>query len=426
MSSLAPVIVVGGGPAGLMAAGQAAQGGAQVLLLEKMPQPGRKLLIAGKGRCNLTNSCDLDTFLKHFGAAANFLRPALHAFDNTALIHFLATLGVPTVVERGGRVFPASNRARDVLEALLNWVRSQGVQIMTHHRVTDLLITNNRITGVEAINTVTDKSKPKAIPASAVVLATGGASYPGTGSTGDGYRLAQTVGHTIVPIRPALTPLVTGGTIAAQLQGLSLKNVQASVWSEGKKLAQEFGEMLFTHFGLSGPIILTLSKIAVDHLNQQKEVTISIDLKPALDIPTLDQRLLREFTAHPNMQIRKILKTLLPVRLIPICLQQTQLDGSKTGNQITAGERKALRSWLKNFAFTVTAYRPFNEAIITAGGVSLAEVNRHTMESRLIKGLFFAGEILDIDADTGGFNLQAAFATGYLAGRACLTYPSHT
>lgn len=420
MENTNQVIVIGAGPAGLMAAGQAASQHANVLLLEKMPQPARKLLISGKGRCNLTNACDLSTFLSHYGKAANFLKPALYAFDNTRLVDFFTSLGVDTITERGGRIFPASSQAREVVDALLRWVQSRGVQLKTNHKVISLRVTDGQISGVEVLDTSINPPQQKFYPAQAVILATGGASYPGTGSTGDGYRIAQALGHTIVPIRPALTPLVTSGDLASQLQGLSLKNVRAEVWSEGKKIGSEFGEMLFTHFGLSGPIILTLSKIVVDLLNNGKEVSVKLDLKPALDDSTLDQRLLREFNNHPNMLLRKILKTLLPLRLIPVCLAQTGLDPAKTGSQITAAERRRLRNWLKNFSFTITGYRPFTEAIITAGGIALPEVDRNTMQSKLIKGLYFTGEILDIAADTGGFNLQAAFATGFLAGCACL------
>jgi predicted Rossmann fold flavoprotein len=414
------VIVIGAGPAGLMAAGQAALQHARVLLLEKMPQPGRKLLISGKGRCNLTNACDLPTFLTHYGKAANFLKPALYSFDNTHLINFFASLGMATVTERGGRIFPASSQAREVVDALTSWVLSHGVVLKTKHRVLSLMVTDGKISGVEVVDSSSHPPQKKLYPAQAVVLATGGASYPGTGSTGDGYRIAQDLGHTIVPIRPALTPLVTSDDIVKQIQGLSLKNVRAEVWCKGKKINSAFGEMLFTHFGLSGPIILTLSKTVVDLLNDQEEVSVKLDLKPALDESTLDQRLLREFTTHPQMLLRTILKSLIPLRLIPICLVQTNLAPDKTGSQITAAERRRLRTWLKNFTFNITGYRPFSEAIITAGGIALSEVDRNTLESKLIKGLYFAGEVLDIDADTGGFNLQAAFATGYLAGRACL------
>ncbi len=417
MSDGNEVIVIGGGPAGLMAAGQAALSGARVILLEKMPQPARKLLISGKGRCNLTNACSLDEFLGHFGPARNFLKPAFHTFFVVDLLSFLSNLGIETVTERGNRIFPASGKAGEVVTALLNWVKACGVKIYPNQRVIRLVCENNEIKGIEVQDLSRTPPRKVIYSASAVILATGGASYPGTGSTGDGYRLAQEVGHTIIPVRPALTPLVVAGEVAARLQGLSLKNVRAEIWSNNKKVAQEFGEMLFTHFGLSGPIILSLSKFAVDALNQKQSVMVKLDLKPALDDATLDQRLIREFDAHSKMQLRKILKNLLPQRLIPICLEQTSIDPLKIGSQITANERKAIRQWLKNFSFQITGYRPFIEAIITAGGINLSEVNRQNMASKIVRGLYFAGEVLDIDADTGGFNLQAAFSTGYLAGK---------
>jgi hypothetical protein len=408
------IIVIGGGPAGMMAAGQAAQRGADVTLIERMEHTGRKLRITGKGRCNITNDCPLDEFLRHFESGSRFLKPSFYEFFAPDLMAFLALLGVDTVTERGNRVFPAGNHAQEVVDALAVWMKKMGVRMRTRTRAEKLLLSEKSVNGIRA--TRPDNGTVEDLYADAIIIATGGVSYPLTGSTGDGYRLARACGHSIVPVRPALVPLETEGDGAPRLQGLSLKNVNTSLWVDGKKQAQEFGEMLFTHFGVSGPIILTLSGQAVDALRDGKQVALSIDLKPALDDKKLDARLLRDFENHRNMQIQNLLRGLLPPLMIPVCLDTTAIPADRPANQITAKERKQLRLWLKDFRLAVTGHRPIAEAIITAGGVSLKEVNPKTMESRLVKGLFFAGEVLDIDADTGGFNLQAAFSTGYLAG----------
>jgi len=401
------VIVVGGGAAGLMAAGQAADAGADTLLLEKMDRPGRKLTITGKGRCNLTNVATIDDFVAHFGTNGRFLRRAFAQFFSTDLISFLESVGVPTVTERGGRVFPASGEARLVVEALVRWNKARGVEIVRRARVKRLIVEAGSVVGVQL-----DKGKPigrqpatgpglraQTHSAAAVIVATGGASYP-------------------VPIRPALVPLETAGDVAAKLQGLSLRNVRVSVLIDGKKQVQAFGEMLFTHFGVSGPIILTLSGRIVDALGADHRVDISIDLKPALDEKKLDARLLRDLDAHGKRQFRTLLKALLPQKLIPLCIEQVHIAADRRGNQITSEERKRLCDWLKDFRLQVTGHRSLSAAIVTAGGVSTKEINSSTMSSRLVKGLYFAGEVLDIDADTGGYNLQAAFSTGWVAGRA--------
>lgn len=410
----------------MMAAGQAAELGAETLLLEKMDRPGRKLRIAGKGRCNLTNVAPLSEFIAHFGANGRFLRQAFSQFFASDLVAFFEELGVSTVTERGGRVFPASGqacpelvlspvegrsrRAQDVVDALVRWVGERGVTLRTRSPVERLLVEEGRVVGVQV-------SRGRVYRADAVIIATGGASYPATGSTGDGYRLAESVGHAIVPIRPALVPLETAGDIAPRLQGLSLRNVTVRVWVNGKKQAEAFGEMLFTHFGVSGPIILSLSKQVVDALRLGQRVILSIDLKPALDERKLDARLLRDLDAHGKQQFRTLLKGLLPRKLIPVCIDLTGIPPDKVAHQITAQERKRLRTWLKDFRLEVTGYRPFTEALITAGGVDTREVDPRTMASRLVEGLYFAGEVLDVDADTGGYNLQAAFSTGWVAGR---------
>lgn len=419
------VIVIGAGAAGLVAAGQAAETGAEVILLEKMQQPGRKLSITGKGRCNLTNTAPLPEFIQHFGKNGRFLRQAFSCFFSTELVAFLRQQGVNIATERGGRVFPASNEAQEIVDALVSWNKNAGVILRSQVQVTKLIIEAGKIVGVQlrpntALKKKTEKfhaADNQTLPADAVILAAGGASYPGTGSTGDGFQLAKSVGHTIVPIRPALTPLETAGDAAKSLQGLSLKNVKVSLWENGKKTADAFGEMLFTHFGLSGPIILSLSKPVVDGLRAGKQITISIDLKPALDHKKLDQRLLRDFNANGKQKFQTLLKTLLPRTAIPVCIKLSGISPDKLGHQITANERKQLRLWLKDFQLKVTGYRPLTEALVTAGGISLKEVIPRTMASRQVEGLYFAGEVLDLDADTGGYNLQAAFSTGWLAGR---------
>ncbi len=411
------MIVVGGGAAGLMAAGQAAAQGAETLLLEKMRHPARKLRITGKGRCNLTNVAPRSDFVKHF-SNGRFLKPAFFQFFAPDLIAFFAELGVHTVTERGGRVFPASGQAQDVVDALVRWAEEAGVKLLTRSPVSALLVESGRLSGVR----VSHPSGERVYRADAVIVATGGASYPATGSTGDGYRLARAVGHTIVPVRPALVPLETVGDVAPRLQGLTLRNVTLRAWAGDVRLAEEFGEMVFTHFGVSGPIVLTISRRVVDELNEGRSVRLSIDLKPALDDRKLDARLRREFDAHGKRQYKTILKELLPRKLIPVCIEMTGIPADKRGNQITARERRRLCRWLKDFSLPVSGHRSWGEAIITAGGVSTREVNPHTMASRLVEGLYFAGEVLDVDADTGGYNLQAAFSTGWVAGRAAARY----
>jgi predicted Rossmann fold flavoprotein len=403
----------------LMAAGVAARSGARVTLFEKMPEVGRKLAISGKGRCNLTNIIPLSEFICHFGRNGKFLYQAFSRFFSNDLVDLIHQLGINTVVERGGRVFPESNAA-GIVSALEQWNLNSGVMIRRGQRVASLMIRDGQIHGVQ-IQPVRDINQ-SLIPVTgdAVILATGGASYPGTGSTGDGYALARSAGHTLTPIRPALVPLVTAGSIAAKLQGLSLRNVQVSVLTAGEKTTGLFGEMLFTHFGVSGPVILTLSQSICQQLELKKTIEISIDLKPALNENRLDARLLRDFKDHGKKQFHNLLRTLLPQTLIPVCLEILDIPGDKPAHQITAHERRRLIKWLKDFRLRVIKCRPLSEAIITAGGVSLKEVNAKTLESRQLKNLYLAGELLDLDADTGGYNLQAAFSTGWLAGKSAV------
>ncbi len=402
------IIVIGGGPAGLMAAGKAAENGAETLLLEKMTRPGRKLAITGKGRCNLTNIADITEFLSHFGRNGRFLRQAFHAFFNTELMAFMQEHGLELVTERGGRVFPAAGKAQAVVKLLTDWVRRCGVEIRNSSPVEKILTDGQRVTGV--------RTGGKEIQSDAVILATGGASYPATGSTGDGYQLVKPLGHRIVPIRPALVPLETKGDIAGRMTDLNLRNIGVRLLINGKKKAEAFGELVFSDSGLTGPVILMLSGYAVDALMAGESVGLSIDLKPALDEKKLDARLLRDFMSRAKEPVSSILRGLLPMKMVPVCLEQTQIQPEKTGSTISAKERRRLKTWLKGFQLEVTGYRPFSEAIITAGGIDTREVDPRTMASRLQEGLYLSGEILDIQGNTGGYNLQAAFSTGWLAG----------
>jgi len=325
-------------------------------------------------------------------------------------------LDIKTGSERGGRVFPESGNAVEIVNALINWAESSGVRINLNSNVEELIIKDNKIIGVSVKTVEKYKKNKRNIFADRIIIATGGVSYPATGSTGDGYKFAKSAGHKIIPVKPALVPLITKGETAKRLQGLSLKNAKVKVIVDEKKIHEEFGEMLFTHFGVSGPIILTMSKMIVANLHKKRKVVLVIDLKPALDDAKLDKRLLRDFEEHGKKQFGSALKNLLPRKLIPVCIDSTGIRAEKLCSEISSDERKKLKTWLKNFALKVSGHRPIAEAIITAGGVSLKEVNPKTMESLKAEGLYFAGEMLDFDGETGGFNLQAAFSTGYLAG----------
>ncbi len=404
------VIVVGAGPAGMMAAGQAGLQGRSTLLIEKMGSPGRKLLLTGKGRCNLSNTAPIEETLRHFNKEGRFLKNAFYRFYNTELLDFFDSLNVPTVIQRGGRIFPLTESSKDVLSSLLSWTIKSGVELLTETSVTKLIIDAGKIQGIKTSRGVYYAPK--------IILATGGKSYPGTGSTGDGFALARLAGHIIQPLRPALVPLITAGKTARQLQGLSLKNISLSVWTNNKKIDQLFGELLFTHFGLSGPVVLSLSRQIVIELEQNNPVEVSIDLKPALDFPVLDSRLLRDIQSLGKKQFSSLLEGLLPKKLIPICLDQIGIPREMKNSQISSAERNQLLSWLKvDFKFNVTGHKGFDQAIITAGGVNTSEIDPRTMESKITSGLYFAGEIINIDADTGGYNLQAAFSTGWAAGK---------
>lgn len=410
------VIVVGAGAAGLIAAGRAAELGAHVLLLEKMERAGRKLLITGKGRCNITNDASPSEFFKHIYPNGRFLKHAFATFFSKDIVNLLNSFGIETVVERGGRIFPASNLSSDVVKALLQYNNEHHVEIRYGHKVEKINIADNSVQGV----TVTANGKTSDIPCSHVIVCTGGLSYPATGSNGEGHKMAGAIGHSIIEVRPALVPIETKGDLAQRLQGLSLKNVKAAVWVNGKKGADEFGEMLFTHFGLSGPIILTLSRFIVDEIRNKSNVEVTIDLKPALDENKLDDRLIRDLNENGKKLLENVFKLWLPSKLIPVFLEETGVDGQKQCHQVSAKERRKIMLLMKNLRFTASGYRPFKEAIITAGGINTQEVESRTMESKRIKNLYFAGEILDLDADTGGYNLQIAYSTGWLAAQSCM------
>ena len=406
------LIVIGAGPAGLLAAGRAAELGGKVLVLEKMKREGRKLLITGKGRCNITNDAPISEFIKHIYPNGRFLRSAFSSFFSKDIIELLKEHGVESTLERGGRYFPASNRSRDVLNALLQWVKGFKVDIRCGHRVDELIVEANTIKGV--------KANGQKFLSNNVIIATGGKSYPATGSNGEGYELARNVGHSVVKARPALVPLETEGDLAQKLQGLNLKNVKATVWVNGKKRADDFGEMIFTHFGLSGPIILTLSREVVRELQDKNRVEVSIDLKPALDEQKLDARLIRDLNEHGNKKLLNIFKLWLPSSMIPVFVDLLNINTEKECNQVSSKERKQILHLLKNLVFKISSYRSFKESIITSGGINTKEISQKTMESKIVKGLYFAGEMIDLDAETGGYNLQIAYSTGWLAGNSCM------
>jgi hypothetical protein len=404
-------IIIGGGAAGLMAAGMAAQStgkSSQVILLEKMGQTGRKIGISGKGRCNLTNNAALEEFLSRFGKNGRFLRQCFQQFFNQELIDFFESKNLPLAIERGGRVFPQSNRALDVVKVLNTWLQAEQVEVKKNASASAILVNQGRVSGV-----VVNGTK---LPCENVILATGGKSYPRTGSTGDGYSLAESLGHTIVPLRPALVPLVSRDKKVHRMAGLELRNVAVRLYLDGKRKDQEFGELAFTGFGLTGPVILTLSSVIVDALEKGQQATLSLDLKPALDDKKLDNRLIRDFSSRCGEPIESILRGLLPSQMVPICLESCDIPLDIDTANFPAKMRKRLVQWLKDFRIDISGYRSYDEAIITAGGVSLKEIDPKTMESKLVKGLFITGELLDIQADTGGYNLQAAFSTGWLAG----------
>lgn len=404
------VVVIGGGAAGMMAAIAAASAGADTTLLERNKFLGKKLAITGKGRCNLTNASPVDETIKNIPGNGNFLYSALHRFSADDTMAFFSSLGVKLVTERGRRVFPASNDAHEIVNALKKKLHELGVKIKYDKRVDKLKISGGAVCGLYCGS--------EFIAADAVIVATGGKSYPATGSTGDGYRLAQAAGHTITDLRPSLVPLETDETWVSELAGLSLKNVRVTSFGGDKQMESEFGEMLFTHFGVSGPVILTLSRAVCRLLDEGEKVKLKIDLKPALSPEQLVARLQRDLDQFSRRYFGNSLGQLLPSSLIPVIINLSGIDPEKPCNQITREERQNLCGLLSGLELTVKAARPLDEAVITAGGVNVKEIDPKTMASKLVSGLYFAGEIIDVDALTGGYNLQIAFATGQAAGLA--------
>lgn len=415
------VIVIGGGPAGMLAAISAAEQNCDVIILEKMDSLGKKLLITGKGRCNITNNAEIEEFFKNIPRNPRFLYSAFNNFSNNDIVQLLNDEGVNTKVERGGRIFPTSDRAMDVLEALIRKIKRLKIKIITNCKVEEI-ITEELNDEKKAIGVKTNK---ETLYADKIILATGGMSYPVTGSTGDGYEIASNLGHSITDIRPALVALESYDEnsleLCKELQGLSLRNVSIKVLINEKVIYQDFGEMLFTHFGVSGPIILSSSSMLasykdIDRLLKENKVKIQIDLKPALDVEKLDARILRDFDELKNKQFKNSLDKLLPQKMINPIIRLSKINPNKKTNEITKEERKRLVNILKCLEITVNDFRGIKEAIVTSGGINVKEINPKTMESKLVKGLFFAGEIIDVDALTGGFNLQIAYSTGFTAG----------
>ncbi len=405
------VIVIGGGAAGLMAAGTAAGNGKSVLLIEKNRILGKKMLITGKGRCNITNACDdVEELIKNVTKNSSFLYSSFYGFSNHDTIDFFKEIGVETKVERGNRVFPVSDKSLTVVDALVRWVKKSGVRIF-HDKVLDIASENGSVQGV-----ITEKNN--LIKADSVVLATGGMSYQTTGSTGDGYKFAENLGHSVTDIFPSLVPLEVEEQWAYELMGLSLKNIEITVYNEkNKKIYNDFGEMMFAHFGLTGPVILSASA----HMRPMSEgkFKVCIDLKPALDESQLDVRILKDFQKYSNKDFANSLNDLLPSGLIKTIVELSRIDAHKKVNSVTKEERTRLVNLLKKLELNVRGFCPIEQAIITSGGICVKEIDPSTMESRLINGLYFAGEIIDVDAYTGGFNLQIAFSTGYAAGNSC-------
>lgn len=417
------VIIIGGGPAGMMSAITSAEMGNDVTILEKMESVGKKLLITGKGRCNITNDADIEEFYSNIPENSKFLYSSFNKYNNRDIVQFLNTYGVKTKVERGKRVFPSSDKARDVLEALMNKIKEVGVKIKYNFRVEKITTKDNMITGIEGTDVNTNKKE--VIKADKVILATGGKSYPVTGSTGEGHEMARKLGHAVTNLRPSLVPLTceerTSKEICQNLQGLSLRNVSIKIKNEEKTIYEDFGEMLFTHYGLSGPIILSASAILVRYKNiynllKENKIKISIDLKPSLTEKQLDSRILRDFEGVKNKQYKNSLEKLLPKKMINPIIKLSGINPEKKVNEIKKEERKNLVHLMKNVELKINGFRPIEEAIITSGGIDIKEIDPKTMESKIIKGLFFAGEIIDVDAYTGGFNLQIAWSTGYTAG----------
>lgn len=408
---MSKVVVIGGGAAGMMAAITAARKGMHVTLIEKNEKLGKKLFITGKGRCNITNAGDSEDLFNSIVTNKKFMYSSLNGFSNYDVLGFFDELGLPIKIERGNRVFPESDHSSDVIAALNKELRRQKVDVRLNTTVKDIIVKDNIACGVITVFGNVEKK----VDADYVIVATGGNSYQSTGSTGDGYKFARKLGHDVTSILPALVPFTVKEEWEADLQGLSLKNISITVYDGQKELYNDFGEMLFTHFGVSGPVILSASSFVAGKL-KDKNLKLVIDLKPALSFEQLDERILRDFDEEKNKSFKNSLDKLLPKKLIPIVVMLSEIDGNKKVNEITRAERQRLVKLLKEFELTLTGLRGFNEAIITQGGVNVKEINPTTMESKLVKHLLFAGEVLDVDAVTGGFNLQIAWSTGYAAG----------
>ena len=433
---MSKVIVIGGGPAGMMAAITEKENGNEVIILEKNGQLGKKLLITGKGRCNITSSLDMEEFIKNTPGNGMFLHSAFQQFTNKDIIHFLKQQGLDVKEERGNRIFPVTDKSIDVLACFTKRIKELNIKVQYHTTVSEILVKPNdeinkeNINGKEKSKKMIDKkvigvkTNHGVLQADKVILSTGGKSYPLTGSTGDGYILAEKLGHTVTDIKPSLVPLETfEKQECKELQGLSLRNVGIQLLDieENKTIYEDFGEMLFTHFGVSGPTILSASAHLVrykqiERLLKEKKIILKIDLKPALDEKKLDIRVLRDFEEVKNKQFKNSLEKLLPQKLIPIIIRKSNIQPDKKVNEITKKEREELVKIIKNFEMTIKGFRPIEEAIITSGGINIKEINPKTMESKKVKGLYFAGEIIDVDSYTGGFNLQIAYSTGYVAG----------
>jgi len=443
------ILVIGGGAAGMMAAITAARNGAKVSLYEKNEKLGKKIYITGKGRCNVCNGADIDTLFASILTNRRFLYSAFYTFDNQAVMRFFEELGVPLKEERGGRIFPVSDHAQDITNALAKEMKRLGVQVSLKSEVKEILTSATESEAVAlrarspkrqlADQTIATEgegltwargiilSTGQAVQADAVIITTGGLSYPLTGSTGDGLRFAKALGHSVTPTFPALVPLTVGEPVCKELQGLSLRNVKIKIFEDDalhqtshqkktKILYEDFGEMLFTHFGVSGPLILSASSVVGEMLTKKGDLTLSIDFKPALDESTLDARLVRDFSENPNKQFKNALSKLFPAKLQPVMVRASGIDPHKAICEVTKEERLAFVRLIKDFRLTLLGLRSYKEAIITKGGVNVKEVDPSTMASKLVPGLYFAGEVLDLDAVTGGFNFQIAWSTGYLAG----------
>ena len=404
---MAKILIVGGGAAGMMAAISAAKCGHDVHLYEKNEKLGKKIYITGKGRCNVTNACDTEDLFNNIVTNKKFMYSSIYTFDNNMVQDFFEEEGCPLKTERGNRVFPVSDKSYDIINALERAMKKLGVHINLFSEVSDIIVDNNTAKGIFVSG--------KKIMGDRILLATGGYSYPSTGSTGDGHSFAKKYGHDVTKCSPALVPFVAKEEWVKDLQGLSLRNCKVTLFNDNKIIYEDFGELLFTHFGVSGPTVLSASSY-VTELIKKKELRLSIDLKSALDLQTLDERVLRDFEENKNRIFGNSLDKLLPKSLIPVVIERSEIPYDKKVNEITKDERKKLINTIKNFDLTLTGLRGFNEAIITHGGINVKEIDPGTMESKIIKNLFFAGEIIDVDAVTGGFNLQIAWSTGYLAG----------